>query len=97
MVDAEIAMKSRDYFEFHLSELCSKHGWTYPQHGCSVLVDVRYNFREKLWINGVAKSKFNNDLWFNEWFGSGFGRENAVPTYPIMADSLSIIFIRLGN
>ena len=82
MIDAEIITRNKDYFQVKLNQLCKKN-----EQSCSIHIDLKYKFREKIWINGIYKNKFDDDLWYNEWFGK---EEQETRVYPILSDSLSM-------
>ena len=82
MVDAEMIMKNKGLFQTHLLKLCPKVG-----HSCNLHVDVRYNFSKEIWINGLGKSQFDDDLWFN----LALKKENYIRVYPVVSNTLSIL------
>ena len=85
MIDAEIITRNKDYFQVKLNQLCKKN-----EQSCSIHIDLKYKFREKIWINGIYKNKFDDDLWYNEWFGK---EEQETRVYPILSDSLGMKWI----
>ena len=46
----------------------------------SLNIDVLYDYDKKIWINGISKTKFDENFWCR--------RENKTPIYPVMNDLL---------